>query len=129
MKKVLWFSRHDMTNEQLNALGNVEITKISGTFTNVHVPFTGIVNNGEETELPPFKEIVKKYDIVAIVLPIHLEDQVLKIAGDKPVIKALNKRQIIKGENGEEDKAVFVFEGWQRLVEIKIVVEPYIAID
>lgn len=31
MKKVLWFSRHAMTEEQLAALGDVEILQINAT--------------------------------------------------------------------------------------------------
>jgi len=121
MKKVLWFSRHEMTTEQKEALGgNVDITQISGTFPNVHVPF----QDSEGNELPPFKEIIKEYDVIAIVLPIHLEKQVLDIAGDKPVIKAMNQRQLVRVE-GKEDKVNFIFTGWKRLVKIEVVMEDY----
>lgn len=129
MNKVLWFSRHDMTPEQLAALGDVEVTKVNvGNMPNVHVPLKGTVNNGEETDLPPFKEMIKDYDILAVVLPINLESQVLGIAGDKPVIRAQNKRMLVKSENGTEDKVVFIFDGWKRLVEIKVVLEDFQAV-
>lgn len=128
MKKVLWFSRHSMTSEQLAALGQVEVTQVNGNMANVHVPFLGNVNGGEEQQVPAFKELLKEFDIVAIVLPINLEQQVLSVAGNLPVIRANNKRQLIKGANGEEDKVVFNFDGWVRLVKIEVVTEPFLAV-
>jgi hypothetical protein len=76
--------------------------------------------------LPPFKEYAKNFDILAIVLPIHLQDQVLKTCGDKEVIIAQNKREIVfNPETGEEDKVVFNFAGWKRLVKIDIILEDW----
>lgn len=130
MNKVLWFSRHNMTDEQVAALGNVEITKINvANMPNVHVPLVGSVNNGENTDLPPFKELVKEFDVIAIVLPINLESQVLSIVGDKPVIRAENKRVLVPQADGTEDKVVFQFNGWKRLVEIKVVLEDFLPLD
>ena len=57
-------------------------------------------------------------------LPIHLEKQVLDIAGDKPVIKAMTNRILIKSEEGE-DKVQFNFAGWKRLVKIEVVMEDF----
>lgn len=123
--KVLWFSRHTMSPDQLCALedrlGDVEITQISGTAPNVHVPFvdsSGVMQK-------PLKELVADFDVVAAVLPVHLKEQILPFCGDKPLIESLNHRTIIKGPNGEEDKVEFVFNGWQRIREVKIVTEPF----
>lgn len=121
--KVLWFSRHQMTDSQKEIFSNCEITTISGSPANVHVEFEGSVN-GVDTKLLPLKEIVKDFDIIAIVLPIHLEQQVLGIAGNKPVIKAMTKRELIK-VNGEEDKVVFNFDGWKRIIKIEVIMEDF----
>lgn len=124
--RVLWFSRHDMSDAQKALFINDEVTKVNGSPANVHVPFKGNVNNSkEEVELSPLKDMVKDYDVIAIVLPIHLEQQVLGIAGNRPVIKAMTKRELIKVE-GEEDKVAFVFDGWKRIVKIEVVLEDFI---
>ena len=125
MIKVLWFSRHTMSPDQLHALedrlGDIEITQISGTAPNVHVPF----EDSSGVEQPPLKELIQSFDVVAAVLPVHLKQQILPFCGDKPLIEALNRRTIIKGYDGEEDKVEFVFDGWQRIREVKIVTEPF----
>lgn len=128
MKKVLWFSRHDMTPEQLSALGNVEVTKVNvANMPNVHVALTGAINDGDEQDLLPFKDFAKDFDILAVVLPIGLEQQVLLIAGNKPVIRATNERKLVKSEDGTEDKVVFNFAGWKQLVKIEVVLEDFPA--
>lgn len=44
MIKILWFSRHAMTPQQIDALeyrlGKIEVTQLDGTMPNVHIPFT-----------------------------------------------------------------------------------------
>ena len=71
-KKVLWFSRHEMTLEQRAALGDVEIIQINKT-----------VQSAYELQ----DEI---NDIIAIVAPINLQQQFIKLANGKPVIMAVN---------------------------------------
>jgi hypothetical protein len=104
MKKVLWFSRHEMTADQqqdLNRIyGNVEITQINKT-----------INSAFEIQ-----EEIEQHDIIAIVAPINLQQQFLKIAGSKPVIAARSKR-IIDGE----DNVIFVFDGWYQIIKIDVV--------
>ena len=72
MKKVLWFSRHEMTDDQRAALGDVEVTQVSKT-----------INSAFELQ-----EEVDAADIIAIVAPINIQAQFLKIANGKPVIIA-----------------------------------------
>lgn len=129
MKKVLWFSRHQMTMEQLDALGNVEVTQISGSPTSVHVHFDGSVNGEETKQLPAFKELAQNFDILAVVFPVNLEQQVLGVAGEKPVIKAINKRTLVKAEDGGEDKVVFVFDGWKQIVKIEVVLSDFSPVE
>lgn len=129
MTKVLWFSRHTMTEEQKKALtdklGQIQMMQVNGSPANVHVPFEGEVD-GIAGLQPAVKELCQNCDVLAIVAPIGLQEQFLKISGGKPVIIAQTKRQIIKGENGTEDKVNFVFDGWKQLKKIEIVMEDFI---
>ena len=102
-KKVLWFSRHEMTPEQLAALGDVEINQINRSISSAY----------------ELEEEINNSDIIAIVAPINLQQQFLKIAGDKPVIMAVNDRRLIPQEGGE-DKVEFHFVKWEQLDEIII---------
>lgn len=76
MKKVLWFSRHAMTEEQRKALGEVEINQIDRT-----------IRKADE-----LKQEIDDSDIIAIVAPIELQQQFLALAGDKPVIGSVLSR-------------------------------------
>ncbi len=150
MKKILWFSRHTMTAEQRDALPPCEITQINGTMRNVHVPFeavviceggdTRLIKEGEDNstvkytfgdsvsmvKVQPFKEIMKGYDIIAIVAPIAIQHQILVAAeSNQPVIMAKSKR-IIESVDGTENKVTFVFDGWERLIKIDVVTEPFV---
>lgn len=113
MVKVLWFSRHTMTDAQREALvaklGEIEIAQINKT-----------VNSAYE-----LKEEIDAADVVAIVAPINLQQQFLKLAGNKPVIIAETKRELVKSEDGTEDKVNFVFNGWTRLVKIEVITESF----
>lgn len=111
MKKVLWFSRHAMTEEQRAALGEVEILQINRT-----------INTAFELE-----NEIKEVDIVAIVAPINLQQQFLKLAGDKPVIMAVNDRVLVPDPEGGEDKVQFKFVKWERLIKIEVVKEDFIV--
>lgn len=108
-KKVLWFSRHEMTGEQRAALGDVEIVQVNRT-----------INSAFE-----LKDEIDACDIIAIVAPIHLQKQFLDLSNGKPVIIALNQRILVPGENGGEDKVTFKFNGWQRIVKIDVITEEF----
>ena len=111
MKKVLWFSRHEMTPDQSADLtrifGEVEINQISKT-----------INTAYE-----LKAEVENADVIGVVAPIHLQEQFLKLAGDKPVLTATSERLIVKSDDGAEDRVIFQFKNWQRLVKIEVVTE------
>lgn len=110
MKKVLWFSRHAMTDEQKAALGNCEIMQIDRTIKSAY----------------ELQEEIEKADVVAIVAPINLQEQFLKLAGDRPVIMAVNDRVLVPAEDGSEQKVEFHFVKWERLLSIKIEKEDYL---
>ena len=106
-KKVLWFSRHEMSPEQKAALGDVDIIQVNKTIQNAY----------------ELKDDIDKCDIIAIVAPINLQEQFLRLAGEKPVITAVNDRRIIKNDDGSEDKVEFHFVKWERLLKIEVVQE------
>ena len=108
-KKVLWFSRHTMTPEQRAALGECEITQISKSITSAY----------------ELKEDIDNADVIAIVAPINLQAQFLKLAGDKPVIEAVNDRVLVKQADGSDEKAEFHFVKWQRIKRIEVVLEDF----
>lgn len=115
-RKVLWFSRHTMTAEQLEALGIVrEIVQCDGTISSAW----------------ELADEIKDCDIIAIVAPINLQAQFLKIAGDKPVIMALSERVITPDPEGGESKVEFVFQKWERLIKIEVEKEDFdpLALD
>lgn len=114
-----------MTPEQGAIFAGHQVTKVSGSPANVHVPFRGVVDNGEEVDLPALKELIRDFDVLAVVLPIHLKQQLLGVAGETPVIEALTKRELVKQEDGGEDKVVFNFQAWHRVVRIEVVTEPF----
>jgi len=131
--KVMWFSRHEMTTDQLEGLkrsienrnGQCElaITQINGTAANVHVEFLatntpeGVV--AEPTMHKPLKELVKGFDVVAAVLPINLQEQILPFMGNVPLLTATSERVMIEG------KANFVFQKWVRVLAVKVETEDF----
>ena len=109
-QKVLWFSRHAMTEEQKNSLGDVEINQINKT-----------IHSAKE-----LKAEIEANDIIAIVAPIELQREFLELAGDKPVITAVNDRVLVPQQDGTEDKLEFHSRKWERLIKIEIEKEDYI---
>ena len=113
MTKVLWFSRHQMTDDQLAALvaklGEIEVVQVDKTIQNAF----------------ELTEEVDASDVIAIVAPINLQAQFLKLAKDKPVIVAQTKRELVKADDGSESKAVFIFDGWKRLEKIEVVMSDF----
>lgn len=110
MKKVLWFSRHIMSDEQRRALGDVEIVNINKTISSAY----------------EIADEIADADIIAIVAPVNLQMQFLKLAGDKPVIMAKSERVFTKDAEGNESKVAFKFLKWERLVKIDIVLEDFV---
>lgn len=126
---ILWFSRHAMTQEQFSALesklGKISVTQIDGTMQNVHTHFLAKINGGEEEEVPPFKELISSFDIIAIVAPINLQQQILSVSGDKPVIMAKSNRVRVSTPEGQEPQFEFVFDHWYQLIKIEVVTEEF----
>ena len=108
---VLWFSRHDMTPEQREAIGGdkVNINQVNKT-----------INSAYE-----LKDEIDASDIIAIVAPINLQQQFLKLADKKPVIMAVNDRVLVPQPDGSEDKVEFKFNKWEQIKEIKVEKEDF----
>lgn len=105
-KNILWFSRHDMSKEQFKDLQriygqNILINQINRTIKSAY----------------ELADEIEAADIIAIVAPINLQTQFLKLANGKPVISARSKRILL--EDGE--KVEFRFDGWYQIEKIEIV--------
>ena len=119
--KVLWFSRHTMAKDQEVALFKGIAKHLKSDLRATTVIITQIsetINNVSEIE------DINEYDIYAIVAPIALQQQFLRIAGEKPVIMAKSDRVLIKTPEGE-DKISFVFNKWERIKKIEVVIEDF----
>lgn len=100
-----------MTPEQMSALGDIEIKQCNRT-----------VNSAFEVA-----EEAADCDIIAIVAPINLQAQFLKIAAGRPVIMAVSDRVLIPQADGTEDKVQFVFRKWEQIEKIEVVKHDFIA--
>lgn len=109
MKKVFWFSRHEMTPEQRAALGECEIIQCNKP-----------INTAYDVQ-----EEARECDILAIVAPINLQQQFLKIAEGRPVIIAVNDRVLIPQKDGSEDKVAFKFVKWEQLIKIEVIKKDF----
>ena len=120
--KVLWFSRHKMTREQEQAL----FLGIAKHFNN-DLQETGIIITQISETINNVSEIqdLDGYDVYAIVAPIALQQQFLRVAGEKPVIMAKSNRVITKNPEGGEDKISFIFDKWERIKKIEVIIEDF----
>ena len=59
---------------------------------------------------------------IKICLPVLLRTKPC----DKPVITAKSQRLLVHQDDGSEDKVVFQFEKWERLVKIEVVTEDFV---
>lgn len=105
IKQIFWVSRHEMTEEQFNALkkiyGEFDIRQINKTIESVQ-------------ELAPYLEYA---DVWAVVLPPTLIAELMKIT-NKPIIYAVNGRELTT-----DGKAEFIFKGWRKYNKVVIETE------
>lgn len=110
--KILWFSRHQMTEAQREALdflttmgyGSIEITQIDKTISSAY----------------QIADMIKQFDIIAVVAPPALQQQFIKVAEGRPVITALNDRVLVPSDDGIEQKAEFKFVKWEWIGSIEV---------
>lgn len=95
--RILWFSRHSMTETQREALDflidmgydSIEITQMDRTISSA-------------------------YEIADEI------KQFIKVAEGRPVITALNDRVLVPAEDGTEQKAEFRFVKWEWIGSVKV---------
>lgn len=116
--KVLWFSRHNMTEDQL-----ADLRRIFG-----EVQINHVTTNAATVD--DILEAGKKDDVLAVVLPPALLAQLTNPRiNQKPVIRAIANRQptgkkIINPATGkEEDEFMFVHDGWEKVIKVEVVTE------
>lgn len=118
MTKILWLSRHTMTEEQVNDLeriyGEIEVK----TFDQSVNGWKDVVEAGTDC------------DVLAVVLPpAILADLTNPRNNTKPVIRAKAKRvptgnTIVNPATGKEEVEYrFEHGGWEKVVKIEVVVE------
>ena len=117
--RVLWFSRHTMTQDQLDDLRriygeDIEVKQVSSTAVN----YKDILTVGDDC------------DILAVVLPpAILADLTNPRNNRKPVMRAIANRvptgnKITNPATGKlEDEFKFEHAGWERVIKIEVVTE------
>lgn len=117
-KRILWFSRHNMTDAQIDDLkrifGEIEIHHVSANASS----FRDVLEAGKDD------------DVLAVVLPpALLTDLTNPRNNTKPVIRAIANRvatgkQVVNPATGKlEDEFKFVHAGWERVLKIEVVTE------
>lgn len=117
-KRILWFSRHNMTDAQIDDLkrifGEIEIHHVSANASS----FRDVLEAGKDD------------DVLAVVLPpALLADLTNPRNNTKPVIRAIANRvatgkQVVNPATGKlEDEFKFVHAGWERVLKIEVVTE------
>lgn len=105
MIKVLWFSRHEMSEEQFKDLariyGALEITQINRTIQTAKELATEI----------------DAADVIVVVAPLTLQAEFLQRAKGKPVLFCKNDRII---DPADGTKVSFRHAGWFRIKEIRV---------
>lgn len=117
--KVLWFSRHNMTDDQINDLKRIFGSDITINHVSANaVSWRDVVEAGAND------------DVLAVVLPpALLADLTNPRNNQKPVIRAIANRvatgnQVINPATGKlEDEFKFVHAGWEKVVKIEVVTE------
>lgn len=114
MKRVLWISRHTMTQTQLADLqrvmgGPIQLTMWPETVEDVEA----------------LRPMVEQSDAVAAVLPMEKLAQLLKITGNRPVLQAKSGRMptghwAIQPTGAVEQEFAFVHLGWQQILEVQV---------
>lgn len=114
--KVLWISRHNMTPDQVADLeriyGTIEVTQVTETVTDIRGQLGAAIEAA---------------DVVAVVLPIGMLPDVLRLAGNRPVIQAKNDRiptgNMVERNGKLEQEFQFRFAGWFRVRKVEVVLE------
>ncbi len=118
MKNILWFSRHTMTNAQLNGLraiyGEVDIKQVTGNASSAKE----IVEAGEDCE-----------NLAVVLPPSLLADITNQRINTKPVIRSVAAREfsgetVMNPATGkEEPQYKFVHQYWELVKKVEVITE------
>ena len=114
MKTVLWISRHEMTTAQL-----ADLERVMGGPVRL-LPWRDTVYT-----LAPLAPLLAECDAVAAVLPPELLRELLRMAGRKPVLRAVSGRRPtgrtdILPDGRQEPEFAFVHQGWEPILRLEI---------
>lgn len=116
MNKIIWISRHDMTNSQLDDLKN-----IFGEELSIYKYDKTISENDD------IKKVIAGFDIVAVVLPLEIINEIHKIkSNDVRVIQSISERVmsdefVLNPATGKSEREyIFVHKYWKEITEIKL---------
>lgn len=98
-KNVIWFSRHELTEEQVNGLKKILKTEKVKVKT-----VNKTIQSAEEIKSEISDEV-----LVAVVLPVNLLSELKRILPESIII-AIPRNKRIKDESGEFK---FVYDGWE----------------
>lgn len=98
-KNVIWFSRHDLTKEQIEGLKKIlKVEDVSVKTINK------TVQSAEE-----IKSEITDESLVAVVLPVNLLSELKRVLPENIII-AIPRNKRVKDESGEFK---FVYDGWE----------------
>ena len=115
MKKVLWVSRHEMTEAQ-----KADLDRVMGGGAEL-IPMRETVR-----DVAVLRPLLAGADAVAAVLPPELLRELLTLAGEKPVLRAVSGRQptgrtTTLPDGRQEPEFAFVHVCWEQVLRVEIV--------
>ncbi len=114
MKTVLWISRHEMAMAQL-----ADLERVMGG------PVRLLLWRDTVYTLAPLAPLLAECDAVAAVLPPELLRELLRMAGEKPVLRAVSGRRptdrtLVLPDGRQEPEFAFVHQGWEQILRLEI---------
>ena len=116
MKKILWISKNVLTDEQIKKM-NLNTNK------DEDIEIINIRHNLVTTY--EIEDYIKTSDIIAIDAMVGLQQQFLKLAGDKPVIVPVYD-WVLHPERSGCNTIDSNFVKWKKLIKIEVDTEDYI---
>lgn len=112
MKRVLWISRHELTGAQRAGLEAYCGTDVSLRWWRENVE-----------QMAALASAIREADVIAAVLPVHLLAELVREAGDRPVLIEEARRSLLPGGGGEVTVR-FSHGRWQRVVRLELELVP-----
>lgn len=114
MKRVLWISRHQMTEEQRS-----DLERVMGEEVELHTWAETV------TDLADLRPELERADAVAAVLPVEGLAGLMKIAGKRPVLQSAAIRtptgRILTLPDGrKEPEFTFAHGGWRQILRLEL---------